>query len=58
MSWKQKSIEVLVDSLRYFSRAAMAINLILLSIFSVWFVAKFLWHSMQWLNHTLFSTPW
>ncbi len=58
MSWKQKGIEILVEVLRYFARAAMAINLILISIFSVWFVARFLWHTMGWLNRTLFSSSW
>ena len=58
MSWKQKGIEILVEVLRYFARAAMAINLILISIFSVWFVARFLGHTMGWLNRTLFSSSW
>ncbi len=58
MSWKRKGMEILVDSLRYCGRAAMAINLILISVFSVWFVAKFLWHTVGWLNRTLFSSSW
>jgi len=58
MPWKTTVIDVLRDGLRFCAGACILIDGILLSVFSVWFVARFLWHLVAWLNRTLFLEPW
>lgn len=58
MNWKASTLEFLGDVMRFVSRACFIACIILLSAFSVWFVAKFLWHLSDWLNRTMFRAPW
>ena len=58
MSWKQTAIAILADMLRFLGRAALLVDAILLSVFSVWLVWKLVFHSADWLNRTIFSSPW
>jgi hypothetical protein len=58
MSWKQTTVTVLGDALGFLGRACALVDIILISVFSVWLVAKFLWHTMTWLNKTVFNSPW
>jgi hypothetical protein len=58
MSWKQDVTETLTGICRFCVRAGVLIDLILLSVFSVWFVGKALYYSLGYLNRVLFSSPW
>lgn len=58
MAWRQRTTELLADYLRFVGRGAFLANGILLALASLWFVTKFLWHLMQFLDRTLFSKPW
>ena len=58
MSWKQATMAVMADILRFLGRSAILIDVFLISIFSVWLIAELLWHTAQWLDRTLFSGPW
>jgi len=58
MAWKQTIITVMAEGLRFFGRACVLIDVILVSVFSVWLVSKTLWHAAAWLNRTVFSGSW
>jgi hypothetical protein len=58
MAWRQKTLEVMADILRFTARGAILADLIALALASVWFVVKFLWFAIDWLSRTLFSSPW
>jgi len=58
MSWKQSVAIFLVDALRLSIRACIFIDGILLALFSIWFCVKFLFQFVNWLNTTLFGSPW
>ena len=58
MSWKESIAEAWRDALRLLAGSLLLVNAILLSVFSVWFVANFLWQLRAWLNHTLFGKQW
>ncbi|MBN1546684.1 MAG: hypothetical protein JW902_08505 [Syntrophaceae bacterium] len=58
MPWKQTFSVLLVDCWRLIVRFCLFIDLILLALFSVWFVSKFLFHFLGWLDRILFSKAW
>ena len=59
MSWKQKFGTAMTEALRMFWRVCVAIDVILISIFSVWLVSKALLRLMGFLNRTIFcSSSW
>ena len=58
MSWEQKTTDVITSVLRVLIRGGILLNLIMLSAFSVWLCAQFLWHLLQYIERTLFSAPW
>ena len=58
MSWKQTAISVMADMLRFLGRAALLVDAILISVFSIWLVWRLVWHTAQWLDRALFSSPW
>lgn len=58
MNWKHSLLEHVGESLRFVSRAALLFNVIILTIFSTWFVFEFVVFSRRWLADTLFRAPW
>jgi len=58
MNWKQTAVEYFTEILRVAGWAFLLVDAILLAIFSLWFVWRFLWHLQAWLTKTLFSKPW
>lgn len=58
MSWKQTLARFIADALRLSITVCLFIDGILIALFSIWFVAKFLYQTMNWLSETLFNHPW
>ena len=58
MNWKTSTLEFLGDAMRFLGRVCLTVDVILLSVFSVWFVANFLWQLIGYLNRTMFRAPW
>jgi len=58
MAWKQTIVTVMAEGLRFFGRACILIDVILISVFSVWLTSRILWHAAGWLNRTVFRCPW
>jgi hypothetical protein len=58
MAWHQKLTENMADLLRFLARGALLVNAIVLALASVWFIAKFVWFTINFLNRTMFSHPW
>ncbi len=58
MSWKQSITILMAEILRMAIRACLFIDGILIALASVWFCCKFLYFSMNFLNHVLFDSPW
>lgn len=58
MTWRQKATEVLADCLRFIMKGSWLVSGIFISLFAVWFVGKFLLYTVDWVNKTLFSSPW
>ena len=58
MSWKRSLARFIADALRLSITVCLFIDGILLALFSIWFVAKFLYQTMNWLKETLFNGPW
>lgn len=58
MSWRQTTIGFLADALRFLIRGLLFIDLIMVSVFSVWFTARFLLQLGKWATSHLFSSNW
>ena len=58
MNWKASTLEFLGEAMRFAWRICLALDVNLMSVFSVWFTAKFLWQLGGWLTRTIFRTPW
>lgn len=58
MSWKLKITDSWVEKMRFTVRGILFINAILLSLASVYLLAKLLWFLLALLNRTVFSRPW
>jgi len=58
MSWRQSLAQFLVDLLRVAIRVCLFIDGIMVAIFSIWFCGKFLYFTLNWLNSSMFSSPW
>jgi hypothetical protein len=58
MSWRKKFTNNAGDILRFIGYAFLAFDLILLSVFSLWFIAKFVYRLSGWLNRMIFDSPW
>ena len=58
MSWRKKFTDNAGDTLRFIGYAFLAFDLIVLSVFSLWFTGKFLYRLSGWLNRVLFGFPW
>jgi hypothetical protein len=57
-NWKQTTITLLADLLRLSIRVCLFIDGILAAMFSIWLCAKLLYFAINWLNRTVFGTPW
>jgi hypothetical protein len=58
MRWTLNPTDRWADWLRFAIKLALILNGIMLSVFSVWFLAMFLWRLHQLLDHTWFSHSW
>lgn len=58
MGWNRGRTEDLAKALRFIGWAFVALDTILLAMFSSWFVWKALGFFRNWLARTLFSSPW
>lgn len=58
MPWKAKFSDGVAGLLRFAGYVFLAFDVVVLSAFSFWFVAKFIWHLSGWLDHKLFNGPW
>jgi hypothetical protein len=58
MAWKQKLTDQWADKLRFAVRGTLFVNAILISITSVYVVAKLLWFLVALLNRTVFAHYW
>lgn len=58
MSWRKKFTDNAADILRFAGYVFLFLDAIILSIFTLWFVTKFIWRFAEWLNKVLFDNPW
>jgi len=58
MSWQRNLTERIADTMRFIGYGFLLVDAIILSLFTVWFVSKFVWHIVQWLNRIMFANPW
>ena len=58
MGWKQTTIGLLSDALRFVIKSFLLIDAILIALFSLWFVAQFFWHLRGFLARTMFGAEW
>ena len=58
MSWKLKLTDQWADKLRFTVRGVLIFNVILISLTSVYVVARLLWFAVALLNRTIFAHPW
>lgn len=58
MPWEHKTTDTIASILRVLIRGGVLLNLIMLSAFSVWLCARLLWHFLQFIERTIFSSPW
>jgi len=55
MPWKRSLADVLADWLRLIARAGLLLNCILLSFFTVYFVARGLWALVEYCETSVFG---
>jgi hypothetical protein len=58
MSWKQDITVWMAGILRMAIRICFFVDGILIALTSVWFMAKFLYFAVCWLDRVLFNAPW
>jgi len=58
MAWRRRATEVMADILRFAVRGALLIDGIMISLASIWIVAKLCWFSTRYLDRVVFSAPW
>jgi len=58
MAWKQKLTAGMADVLRFLIRGALLVDAILIACGSIYFITKFMYFSLRFLDRTLFSSPW
>ena len=58
MAWQQKFNDLLIDVFGVTVRAVLFLNLFIAAIGSVYFVAKFVYFLLRWLDSTMFSEAW
>lgn len=58
MSWRKKITDHIADILRFAAHIFIALDVILLSGFLFWLLAKFIWRLAQYIDHKFFANPW
>ncbi len=58
MSWRKKVTDNIADLLRFAAHIFIAFDVIVLSIFLFWFIARFIWRFAQFINYHIFQNPW
>ena len=58
MAWNQTITDKWAEKLRFTVRGALFVNAILVSIASIYIVAKLLWFLVHFLDRTIFAHPW
>jgi len=58
MSWKQTFVERIGDNMRFIGYAFLLLDLIVLSVFSLWFLCRFVHRFSGFLNRVMFDKPW
>lgn len=58
MSWRKTISENIADLLRFLGYGFLILDGIILALFSFWFVCKFIWQLVNWLDRVMFSEPW
>ena len=58
MAWQRRFNELLGDALRVTVRTVLFLNVFIAAIGSVYFVAKFVYFLLRWLDSTMFSEAW
>ncbi len=58
MSWRRKFTDNIADVLRFATYIFLAFDVIVLSGFLFWFIARFVWRFAQYINHHIFENPW
>lgn len=58
MSWNRGKTDDLAKALRFVGWAFVALDTILVAMFSLWFAWRFLDFLRTWLTKTIFSSPW
>ena len=58
MAWKNDITVWMAGIFRMAIRICFFVDGILIALASVWFMAKFLYFTVNWLNRVLFDSPW
>ena len=58
MSWRKTFTDNAADILRFIGYLFLFLDAIVLSLFTLWFTAKFIWFFARWLNRVAFDSPW
>ena len=58
MSWKKTFTDNIGDILRFIGYAFLTFDLIILSVFSLWFVCNFIYRLSGWCTRIMFDRPW
>ena len=57
-NWKQTTVTLLADLLRLTIRICFFVDGIMAAGFSIWLCFKVLYFAINWLNRTVFGSPW
>jgi hypothetical protein len=58
MSWNLKPTDRWAENCRFAVRAALFIDVLLVSLATIYLTAKMLWFLIRFLNRTVFASPW
>jgi hypothetical protein len=58
MSWKKDIFEKIGDFLRFLGYGCLIINGIILAVWTVLILLRFVWHADGWLDRIFFNKPW
>jgi hypothetical protein len=56
--WRQTIVELIWDVVRLATWGVIALDLVLIALFSLYFIALTLWHLAGYCNRTIFHAPW